>query len=105
MWRELMGTWYKFFCNQCSYEAGVSGGNDVGMFAETSTIHFFDCQEIMDVLTTEEPWLAMDDDWVPIDYRCNHSATHRVGLWGYPGECPKCKSTMEIDETSLIMWD
>ena len=100
-----MGTRKRHFCSQCDYEAIVSGGDDVGMLAATSTIYCYDCENVLDVVTAEEPWLAMDDDWVPIDYRCNYSATHRVALWGYPGECPKCKSTMEIDENNLIMWD
>ena len=55
-----MGTWNRYFCKECPYEAFVSGGNDVGMAAATSTVRCYDCQEIKDVVTTEEPWLAMD---------------------------------------------
>ena len=102
-----MGTWYRFFCSQCDYEATVSGGNDVGMAAATSTIRCYDCEKILGVVTTEEPWLAMADDWVPTDFHCTQSATHQVALWGHPGECPKCNNTMEMEigEENLIMWD
>ena len=101
-----MGTRNRYFCNECDYEATVSGGNDIGMLAATSTIHCYDCEKILDVVTTdEEPWLAMDDNWVPTDNQCSQSATHRVALWGYPGECPKCNNTMEIAEWNLILWD
>jgi hypothetical protein len=55
-----MGTWNRYFFRKCSYEAFVSGGNDVAMAAATSTVKCYDCKEIKDVMTTEEPWLAMD---------------------------------------------
>ena len=66
-----MGTRNRYFCDRCDYEATVSGGNDIGMLAATSTIHCYDCEKILDVVTTEEPWLAMEHDWVPTDYRCS----------------------------------
>ena len=100
-----MGQWYRYFCSQCDYEATVSGGDDVGMAAATTTIHCYNCKEISDVVTTEEPWLATDKDWVPTDYHCDRSATHRVALWVGPGECPKCSCTMEVDPTVDILWD
>ena len=56
----LMGTWNRYFCRKCPYETFVSGGDDVGMAAATSTVRCYDCKEIKDVVTTEEPWLAMD---------------------------------------------
>jgi len=49
--------------------------------------------------------LATDKDWVPTDYHCNRSATHRVELWVGPGECSKCNNTMEVDPTVDILWD
>ena len=60
-----MGTWIRHSCSQCDYEATVSGGDDVGMRAATSTIHCYDCKEISDVVTTEEPSSATDKDWDP----------------------------------------
>ena len=100
-----MGTWERYFGSQCDYEATVSGGDDVGMGAATTTIHCHNCKEISDVVTTEEPSLATDKDWVPTDYHCNRSEGHQVELWVGPGACPKCSNTMEVDLTSTIDWD
>ena len=100
-----MGTWMRFYCKECPYEAHVSGGNDIGMGAATSTIRCYDCREIKDVVTTLEPWLAMDEDWVPTDFKCDASEDHRVQLW-QSMECPKCEHSMDMDETfSVICWD
>lgn len=73
--------------------------------AATTTIHCYACKEISDVVATEEPWLATDNDWVPTDYHCNRSEDHRVELWVGPSECPKCSNTMEVDPTVDILWD
>ena len=100
-----MGQWYRYFCGQCDYQATVSGGDDIGMGAATTTIHCHDCKEISDVVTTDEPWLAMAKNWVPTDYHCKHSKDHRVELWVGPSECPKCSNIMEADSTDLIIWD
>ncbi len=75
------------------------------MAAATTTIHCYNCKEISDVMTTDEPWLATDKDWVPTEYHCDRSATHRVALWVGSGECPKCSTTMEVDPTVDILWD
>ena len=100
-----MGTWNRYFCRKCPYEAFVSGENDVGMAAATSTVRRYDCKEIKDVVTTEEPWLAMDKGWVPAEFYCDRSATHQMALWVGRGECPKCSYTMEVDPTVDILWD
>ena len=47
-----MGTWNRYFCRKCPYEAFISGGDDVRMIAATSTIRCYDCQEIKDVVAT-----------------------------------------------------
>ena len=75
------------------------------MAAATTTIHCYNCKEISDVMTTDEPSLATDKDWVPTEYHCDRSATHRVALWVGPGECPKCSTTMEVDPIVDVLWD
>ena len=103
---NTMGTWNRYFCRKCPYEAFVSGGDDVGMAAATSTVRCYDCQEIKDVVTTEEPWLAMDKDWVPTEFYCDKSKSHRTELWNHPRKCPKCDRSMIVDKDfSPIMWD
>ncbi len=100
-----MGTWNRYFCRKCHYEAFVSGGDDVGMAAATSTVRCYDCQEIKDVVTTEEPWLAMVKGWVPTEFNCDESKSHRTELWKHPRKCPKCDRSMIIDKDFQIMWD
>ena len=68
-------------------------------------MHRYACKEIPDVVTTKEPSLATDNDWVPTDYHCNRSENHRVELWVGPRECSKCSNTMEVGPTVDISWD
>ena len=56
-----MDTWPRYFCRKCPYEAFVNWGDDVGMAVTTSTVRRYDCQEIKDVVTTEEPWVGADE--------------------------------------------
>ena len=73
--------------------------------AATTTIHCYACKEISDVVTTKEPRLATDNDWVPTDYHCNRSENHLVELWVGPSECHKYSTTMEVGLTVDILWD
>ena len=73
--------------------------------AATTTIRCYACKEISDVVTTKEPWLATDNDWVPTDYHCNRSEDHRSESRVGPSECSKCSNTMEVDPTVDILWD
>ena len=75
------------------------------MGAATTTIHWYTRKEISDVVTTKEPWLATDNDWVPTDYHCNRSEDHRSELRVGPSECSKCSNTMEVGLTVDILWD
>ena len=101
-----MGTRIRYFSRKCPYEAFVSGGNDVGMAAATSTVRCYDCKEIKDDLTTDEPWLAMDKDWILTEFYCDKSTAHRTELWNHPSKCPKCDRSMIVDKDfSPIMWD
>ena len=45
-----MGEEYLFRCNQCSYEAFISGGLDFGFVAVTHTMICHDCRKLVDVL-------------------------------------------------------
>ena len=45
-----MGTRNRYFCRKSPYEAFVSGGDNVGMAAATSTVSCYDTQEIKDVV-------------------------------------------------------
>ena len=66
------------------------------MAAATSTVRRYDCKEIKDVVTTEEPWLAMDKGWVPAEFYCDKAKAHHVELWKHPRKCPKCDRSMIV---------
>ena len=101
-----MDIWNKYRWGECPYETFVSGGNDVGMAAATSTVKCYDRGAIKDVVTTEEPWLEMAKDWVPADFYCDEIKGHHVELWKHPHKCPKCDRSMIVDKDfSPIMWD
>jgi hypothetical protein len=44
-----MGTLYLFRCEDCGYQAEVSGGRDVGMVSVTRTSLCRSCRELVDV--------------------------------------------------------
>ena len=69
------------------------------MAVATSTVRCYDCEEIKDVVTTEEPWLAMEKGWVPSEFYCDESTSHHVELWKHPRKCPECDRSMIIDKT------
>jgi len=100
-----MGTRFIFKCPSCEYKAKVSGGNDIGMLCATSTILCETCKTLDDVVTTNEPWLAMEPEWTPKHYNCRKSEKHPCRLWTYTDSCPKCNTEMERDETEFVSWD
>ncbi len=99
-----MGAHFIFICNSCGYEADISGGNDIGMASASSTVLCEDCQELYDMVTTREPWLAVERAWNPTSLLCAKSETHGVVLWEHPGSCPRCGAEM-IRDTATALWD
>jgi len=99
-----MGTLFLFSCPNCGYKAEVSGGKDLGFAIATNTILCKICKELYDVVTSDEPWKAFEDDWAPTSYRCPKSKRHFVELWSHPGPCPKCHATLTRGD-STIQWD
>jgi hypothetical protein len=45
-----MGEWFKFVCDDCGYEAEVSGGPDAGMFVTVETMSCSGCHNLVDVV-------------------------------------------------------
>ncbi len=99
-----MGAHFLFECASCGYRAEISGRNDVGMTSATSTVLCRDCKELFDVVTTEQPWLAMEPTWTPKNLRCPKSETHTVALWEDPGPCPRCGAEM-VRREMTVLWD
>ena len=76
------------------------------MAMATSAVRCYDCKEINDVVTTEEPWLAMDKGWRPTELYCDKAEAHHVELWKHPRKCPMCDRSMIVAKDFLpIRWD
>ncbi len=103
--RLAVGAWIEFTCGACDYEAMVSGRDDAGFAASTTTIVCEDCEELYDVVTLRLPRGGAEGlDPKPIEPKCPKSGRHTVGRWEHPGACPKCGHEMGIGE-KITMWD
>jgi hypothetical protein len=68
-----MGQMRTFRCTSCDHSAEVSGGNDAGMSATTTTILCEDCHLLMDVVTGR-----LSDGFQPIALRGDAREALRV---------------------------
>lgn len=92
-----MGVRYEFACPTCRYVAEVSGGEDVGMAVETTTIVCLDCRKLRDVVTGQPG----QPQQVP---RCPRDRHHRWQLWTAGDPCPRCATPIEQGQATLF-WD
>lgn len=69
----------RLFCPRCAYVATVSGGRETSSAGAATTIRCFDCRQLRDVVPGG---------------RCPVDARHRVALWRYPEECPRCSALL-----------
>ncbi len=102
-----MGAWIEYRCGSCSYEVMVSGRDDAGFFANTTTILCEDCEELYDVVTFRRSKMTDADeeaDLGPIEPECPRSSRHTIRRWTHPGACPKCGNAMMLGE-KMTMWD
>ena len=101
-----MGTHYDFVCHSCGYQAVVSGKKDIGMACATTTISCIECQELYDIVISNEPWLAMEPGFkVSQDLiNCPVIRKHDCSIWKYPYPCPKCGSNMQRGPV-VLLWD
>lgn len=104
-----MGLCQEFVCLGCGYAAIVSGGDDCGMVATTTTVTCQQCRELFDVVTS-----ALDGDGVPLEgtpfrkvqVRCPRRRTHSVTAWTFPGTCPRCAAMMDKKiDGQMLLWD
>ena len=98
-----MGALYEYKCKNCAYQAEVSGGRDRGFASGTCTIICHDCKDLFDV-TTWEGDDNIDEEAYQRLLVCPNSPKHRAAEWRHPGACPKCGSTLEQYELT-VLWD
>ncbi len=101
-----MGATFLYKCNQCSYEADVSGGEDCGMLTRTQTIVCHSCMELMDVATgpTELAVEAQEEKDRKDPLECNDCAGRNVSPVEKPLKCPKCNGEM-AQGNMMTLWD
>ena len=100
-----MGLWIEFRCKSCGYEAMVSGRDDMGEIADTTTILCEDCEELYDVITFRRTKLPEEESRLgPIEPECPKAAGHAFRRWEDPDACPKCGNPMTHGEKWTI-WD
>jgi len=99
-----MGAYYDFSCPKCGYSARVSGGDDFGMLAVTTTIVCEDCRELSDIGIGSSP-IAKTKKPARVRLHCQKDKSHNVRRWKHPGACPKCGTTMVKPETIAVLWD
>jgi hypothetical protein len=61
-----MGRLFEFGCEQCGYQAEVSGGEDAGWLILTQTMTCLDCKRVVDVVAgnrTPVPSAAILTSW------------------------------------------
>jgi hypothetical protein len=96
-----MGEHFEFRCANCGFYAEVSGGDDAGMEAVTTTIVCEDCRRLYDVITTE-----MEDRQNPKEraLRCPVSAKHTIKRWKTGDPCTKCGKPL-MRGGRVCLWD
>ncbi len=93
-----MGATFHFTCPACTYQARVSGREDFGMVAVTTTVACSSCRKLYDVPVgefgqqTRQPY-------------CPKNRAHPVVVWTHPGACPRCAATLDRPEAPDQLWD
>lgn len=101
-----MGSLCAFHCTKCRYKAEVSGGDDCGMEAMTTTIVCEDCRKLCDIeIGTVQIMLAQSDQpEPPVVLHCPKNPSHRVRPWKAGDPCPRCGAPME-NRGLRVLWD
>ena len=96
-----MGQLYQFECSNCGYRAEVSGGDDRGIAAATTTIACRACRRLYDVPTAQ----MGDSPSKPIPPSCPDADHHPIEQWTAGGPCPRCGTPISPGEGAVILWD
>ncbi len=100
-----MGRLYEFGCEQCGYQAEVSGGEDAGCLVVTRTMTCLDCKRVVDVVVGESHPGSLGSD-IDILGQCPRCRGRRSVPWGQSRVCPKCGGAMKkLDTGRVCYWD
>ncbi len=84
-----MGAWLEFRCEWCGYEAMVSGRDDVGLVARTTTVLCEDCEALYDVVMSRSTMgTEKGGDRSEIEPECPKSSRHTVRRGSIPVRVP-----------------
>ena len=99
-----MGMTMDFTCPACGLKGHVSGGEDCGMIAATTTIYCLTCQALQDAVVEEEMFAPTPRTVEP---RCETRKSHPIKIWNREQVCPRCgQGLLEQDPNGeVIMWD
>ena len=80
-----MATWVTYCCNECDYEAQVSGCSDALFMGYTETMICNTCKELSDYIVE-----TSEGDKITT-FTCEECGEHDVVKWNYKTKsCPKC---------------
>lgn len=99
-----MGMSLDFLCPACGLEGHVSGGEDCGMVAATTTIYCETCQTLQDAVVVKERYAIPVKE---IEPRCRRQKSHPIKLWNREQLCPRCgQALLEEDPNGdVVLWD
>jgi|UniRef100_A0A7C3WLQ0 uncharacterized paraquat-inducible protein A len=99
-----MGQLFEFGCDNCGYQAEVSGGEDAGYLIVTRTMICLDCKEVVDVVVGESQQGSWGSDTKL--HCCPRCRGLRVVPWPKSRPCPRCGGTMKkLDTRRVCFWD
>jgi len=103
--RITMGSSYRYKCKSCHLAGDVSGGNEIGFFAEVHTALCMNCHQLADVFIgywDKKVALTLDDK--ESMNRCPLCKSRDIKFWDEKAPCPNCGG--EIENQGLVMdWD
>jgi Zn finger protein HypA/HybF involved in hydrogenase expression len=99
-----MGMLQDFTCPACGLNGHVSGGEDCGMLAATTTIYCESCDNLQDAVVVKDLFSIPPRRHKP---RCGKSKSHPIKVWNHNELCPRCGlANLKVAENGLVtMWD
>lgn len=106
-----MGTRYTFVCEECGYNASVSGGKDSGYLLDVETMICNYCHELVDVAIGPADGVIFEkeiEEEVMEDIgKCPECGRKKLSSWSPEAKtCPKCGKQMTLDlDAPVVEWE